>query len=55
MKTALLKNGIKIAYDRVVKVESNNGDEKITLYQFTRGNLGIVAVVPHERIERVEA
>ena len=57
LKTATLKNGSRILYDHVTRIEETHtqaGLRKIVLLQFTRGALGIVAVVPEERIESME-
>jgi hypothetical protein len=58
MKTALLKPTGQITYDSVVEIEETHvqaGLKKLKIYQFSRVGVGIVAVIPAERIKELEA
>jgi hypothetical protein len=50
MKTALLKTGALILYDKAVAIAGDS-----PTYQFSRGKLGIVAIVPASQIQSLEA
>jgi hypothetical protein len=58
VKTAVLKSGATIDYDRVTEINETHPKEKevgVQLYQFSRGKLGIVAVIPKRKVERLES
>jgi hypothetical protein len=54
MKTALLTNGIKLEYDRVDEVEERIAGKVRKLYHFYRGRIGLVAIIPQKRLEKLE-
>lgn len=51
---ALLTNGVTIEYDKVRTIEERAGGKTRTIYQFYRGRVGIVAVIPQERLEKLD-
>jgi len=55
---AVLKDGLgTIDYDKVVTVQESHPTDptvKVELYQFSRGTLGIVAIVPTRKVESLQ-
>ena len=58
MKTAKLKNGVTLQYDRVTEHKGTHPKrptETVAMYIFTRGNIGVVALMPTEDVETLDA
>lgn len=57
LKTCLLKSGQRIfygSYETIEETHTQPGLKKHKLYQFSRPGVGIVAVIPEERIQELE-
>ena len=52
---ALLKNGVRIGYDKVETITETSGNKTRKLHHFYRAKLGLVAIISEDRLEKLEA